>query len=343
MKLLRKMERRFGRYAIRNLSLVVIATYVFGYLCQFVAPRVLSYFTLDPAMIFQHGQVWRLVTWILIPPESLDFFTIIMLFFYYSIAKVLERTWGDFLFNVYIFGGLILTVAGACVMYGVLMAVGSPSALLNIQAIPYYCSTYYVNMSIFLAFALTYPDMEVLLYFFIPIRMKWMGWLYGAFLIYQFYKTPLWSGRILMIISLLNFLIYFLTTKNMRSLSPQEFRRRASFRKNGGVKPQKRRDVSKTSHGVHWNKTAEGGRQTGTSEQTQAEVRRPAEGFRKIAPGGARHVCAICGRTELTNPELEFRYCSRCEGNYEYCQDHLFTHVHVKNGSKPHLAEEEKQ
>ncbi len=185
--------------------------------------------------------------------------------------------------------------------------------------------------------------MEVLLYFFIPIRMKWMGWLYGAFLIYQFYKTPLWSGRILMIISLLNFLIYFLTTKNMRSLSPQEFRRRASFRKNSGVKPQKRRDVSKTSHGVHWNKTAEGGRQTGTSEQTQAEVRRPAEGFRKIAPGGARHVCAICGRTELTNPELEFRYCSRCEGNYEYCQDHLFTHVHVKNGSKPHLAEEEKQ
>ena len=122
---------------------------------------------MDPAMIFQHGQVWRLVTWILIPPESLDFFTIIMLFFYYSIAKVLERTWGDFLFNVYIFGGLILTVAGACVMYGVLMAVGSPSALLNIQAIPYYCSTYYVNMSIFLAFALTYPDMEVLLYFFI--------------------------------------------------------------------------------------------------------------------------------------------------------------------------------
>ena len=107
MKLLRKMERRFGRYAIRNLSL--------------------------------DGQVWRLVTWILIPPESLDFFTIIMLFFYYSIAKVLERTWGDFLFNVYIFGGLILTVAGACVMYGVLMAVGSPSALLNIQAIPYYC------------------------------------------------------------------------------------------------------------------------------------------------------------------------------------------------------------
>ena len=183
--------------------------------------------------------------------------------------------------------------------------------------------------------------MEVLLYFFIPIRMKWMGWLYGAFLIYQFYKTPLWSGRILMIISLLNFLIYFLATKNMRSLSPQEFRRRAEFRKNGGVKSQKRRDVSKTSRGVHWNRTAEGGRRTGMAEQ--AESRRPSEGFKKIVPGGARHVCAICGRTELTNPELEFRYCSRCEGNYEYCQDHLFTHVHVKNGSKPHLAEEEKQ
>ncbi|MBR5738900.1 MAG: hypothetical protein IKY02_02805, partial [Lachnospiraceae bacterium] len=44
--------------------------------------------------------------------------------------------------------------------------------------------------------------------------------------------------------------------------------------------------------------------------------------------GVARHKCAICGRTEKTNPELEFRYCSKCVGNYEYCMDHLYTHLH---------------
>ena len=52
-----------------------------------------------------------------------------------------------------------------------------------------------------------------------------------------------------------------------------------------------------------------------------------------VVPGKTRHRCAVCGRTELDNPELEFRYCSKCEGNYEYCQDHLYTHKHVTKDS----------
>lgn len=349
MKLLKNMERRFGRYAIRNLSMIVIMTYVIGYIMEFTVPGVLNYLTLDPYMIFRHGQVWRLITWILIPPESLDIFTIIMLFFYYSIAKVLERTWGDFLFNVYIFSGLIMTVIGACVMYFILAAAGTDGALTNMMGIPLFCSTYYVNMSIFLAFALTYPDMQVLLYFFIPIRMKWMGYLYGAFLIYRFIKMPLWSGRILMIISLLNFLIYFLSTRDMKRLSPQEFRRRANFRKavNRGRKAGTS-DSSYTSGKSSRGKTAPKGSgfDFGTWNARQKDtgsgqsVKRPSQGFTKINPGGAVHRCAICGRTELTDPELEFRYCSKCEGSYEYCQDHLFTHIHVKNKSKPSLTPE---
>ena len=54
----------------------------------------------------------------------------------------------------------------------------------------------------------------------------------------------------------------------------------------------------------------------------------------RSAPGHARHRCAVCGRTELDDPKLEFRYCSRCDGNYEYCMDHLYTHVHVINPDK---------
>lgn len=46
--------------------------------------------------------------------------------------------------------------------------------------------------------------------------------------------------------------------------------------------------------------------------------------------GVTKHQCAICGRNEITNPELSFRFCSKCNGNYEYCEEHLFTHQHVK-------------
>lgn len=338
MKLLSKLERRFGRYAIRNLSTIVIMTYVIGYIIEFVSPVSLNYLSLSPYMIFKHGQVWRLFTWVLIPPESPGIFTIIMLFFYYSLARTLERTWGDFLFNVYIIGGLILTVVGACVMYPILMAVGTEGALRELAAVPASCTTYYVNMSIFLAFASTYPDMQVLLYFFIPIKVKWLGYLYGAFLIYDFIRADGWTARILMIISLLNFVIYFLTTRNLKRLSPQEFRRRANYRKatgQGGKKIFGSRPAHKeTSQPESGSGQAEAGGQT---------IRKPSEDFKKIDPSGARHRCAICGRTELTNPELEFRFCSKCEGSYEYCQDHLFTHIHVKAGQKPQLTPEARE
>ena len=111
MNFLDKMERKYGRYALKNLPMFIIATYVAGYVLELLTPEMLGYLTLEPYYIL-HGQVWRLVTWILIPPSSLDIFTIIMLFFYFSIGQTLERTWGSFKFDVYIFSGLIFTVIG---------------------------------------------------------------------------------------------------------------------------------------------------------------------------------------------------------------------------------------
>ena len=126
-------------------------------------------------------------------------------------------------------------------------------------------STYYINMTIFLAFAMCYPDMRIMLYFIIPIKMKWMAGIYAALIIYEMIISS-WGGRVAIIASVLNFLIFFFTTRNYRSVSPKEIHRKRT----------------------------------------------------------------ICGRTELDDPNLEFRFCSKCNGNYEYCQDHLFTHEHVK-------------
>lgn len=277
MNFLNKMERKFGRYAIHNLSAYIIALYVAGYLLYFFAPAsIFSYLTLEPYYIL-HGQIWRLVTWILIPPESPGIFTIIMLFFYYSLGNSLEQTWGAFRYNVYIFMGMISTVLGAFLLYAIFGG--------NVLFGNALFSTYYINMSIFLAFAVSYPNMQVMLYFFIPIKMKWMGILYGFFIVYSFVKSS-WVGKVAIIASLLNFIVFFLMTRDYRRVSPKEIRRKQDFK-----------------------------RQMNTAK-----------------PGNSRqpmHKCAVCGRTELDGDDLEFRYCSKCDGNYEYCQDHLFTHQHV--------------
>ena len=116
MNFLNKLERKFGRYAIRNLTTYIIGIYVISYILVLIASGAMSWLTLEPALILR-GQVWRLVTWVLMPPETLSIFTIIMLFLYYSLGNTLERTWGAFRFNVYIFTGIIATVIGAFVLY----------------------------------------------------------------------------------------------------------------------------------------------------------------------------------------------------------------------------------
>lgn len=281
MNFFQKMERKYGRYAVPGLTNYIIVTYVIGYILYAFNPGWLEYITLEPGLILR-GQIWRLVSWVLIPPGSLDIFTIITLLFYYSIGMNLERTWGGFRYNVYIFGGLIFTIIGAFVCYAIAKA-GLPAG--SIPLIGGAFSTYYVSMSIYLAFALTYPDMQVLLYFVIPVKMKWMGFIYTAFIVYDCIQMT-WVGRVAVIASLLNFMVFFLMTRNYRKVSPKEIKRKKEF---------------------------------------QRALQQSMPG-----PGQTRHKCAVCGRTELDDPDLEFRYCSKCDGNYEYCQDHLFTHEHVK-------------
>ncbi|HIS32367.1 MAG TPA: hypothetical protein IAB44_12610 [Candidatus Limivivens intestinipullorum] len=279
MKFLNKLERKFGRYAIHNLAAYIIGMYVIGYVFYFFMPDIFQWLTLEPYYILR-GQIWRLVTWLLIPPESPGIFTIIMLFFYYSLGISLERAWGAFRFNVYILLGMISTVLGAFLLYAIL---GGGRLFGNA-----FFSTYYINMSIFLAFAMSYPNERVYLYFFIPVKMKWMGYLYLFFIVYSFVTTS-WVGRVAILASLLNFIVFFLITRDYRRISPGEFKRRYDFKKN--VQPNPRRSG-------------------GSGPVT-------------------KHKCAVCGRTELDGDDLEFRFCSKCDGNYEYCQDHLFTHKHV--------------
>lgn len=293
MNFLNKLERKIGKYAIPNLSLYLILGYALGYILVFISPAVRDFLTLNPYLIL-HGQIWRLVTWVIIPPSSFDLFTIIMLMFYYSVGTNLERTWGTFYYNVYLFMGMIFTILGSFLIMGISYIPAFHSYVLReaYGAAVYFplvarsFSTYYVNMSIFLGFAATFPEVQVLLMFIIPIKVKWMGIAYGVLLAVQFLQSDI-VGKIIIGASLLNFVVFFLMMRSglrMR-MSPRQVRRRHEYSRE--VKRAKPASVSK-------------------------------------------HKCAICGKNSEDNPEAEFRFCSKCNGNYEYCQDHLFTHTHVK-------------
>lgn len=280
-----KLERKFGRYGIPNLTMYMVICYVLGYLLMILNPGMLNMLSLEPAMILK-GQIWRLVTWVIYPPQTGNFllFVISIFFFYYPIGNSLERTWGTFRYNLYIFSGLLFVLIGAFLTYfftGRVYLVGTVF------------TTYYVSMSVFLAYAACYPNMQLLLWFVIPIKMKWMGWVYGAIILYNiiyYLRLGAWVMTVPIIASFLNFVLFFLSGISMYRFRPKEVKRQREFKK----------------------------------AMAQSRV--------NPATGGsvAKHKCAICGRTELDDPNLEFRFCSKCNGNYEYCQDHLFTHEHVK-------------
>lgn len=280
----KRTKRSFG---ITNLTLILIICYAVGYILELVNPSMLSYLTLDPYQIL-HGQVWRLVTWLIVPPGSFDVFTLLMLYFYYRIGTLLENIWGIVKYSRYIVGGIVMTVIASFLMLAYLRyGMGLTGDMLE-----YYSaigslvafSTYYINLSIFMGYAATFPDMRVLFMFFIPVKVKVMGIIDLLLLGYMFITGSVFE-RFAIGAALLNMGIFLLTNKV--AINPMQLIRRQKFNQ----------EIKKVTH---------------------------------MQPAGSRHKCAVCGRTDETNPELEFRFCSKCNGNYEYCQDHLFTHEHVK-------------
>lgn len=307
--MLDKMERKIGKFAIRNLTNYLIGGYIIGYIlyfgARFTSLDILDLASLEPYYIIHKIQIWRLISWVLMPPPENIVFAIIMMIFYWQLGTQLERTLGTFRYNVYIFGGIIFTILGAFLLYGIYYATtGVP-----VTGIGSYFSTYYINMSIFLAFAVLYPDMEIYLYFLIPIKMKWMAIVYGILLVFEFVQTNA-AGRVALCASLLNFLLFFLSTRNWRRIDPREKKRQHDWKK-----------AYEGSGGG--GSSYSGGGSGGFNPFGGAQSARKSQGAPRV------HKCEICGRTEVTNPELTFRYCSKCRGNHEYCNDHLFTHKHI--------------
>ncbi|WP_310603927.1 hypothetical protein [Anaerosporobacter sp.] len=289
MKFISKLERKFGRYAIRDLMKYITILYVLGALLELISPAFYgAYLCLDVGKVL-HGQVWRLVTFIICPAGLSGgtgiFFFAIEMYLYYMIGTSLENAWGAFRFNLYYISGILCNIIAAFILY---FAIGGT----------YPMGLEYINRAMYFAFAVIYPNVQFMLFFVLPVKVKHLAYIYAAVIGYDVIKyiryafeTPYTQIRniylalgISILVALLNFVIFFFATRNQKRLSPTMQKRRRTYRK---------------------------------------EARRSAAGV-------TRHKCAVCGRTELDDENLEFRFCSKCDGNYEYCMEHLFTHTHVK-------------
>ena len=189
MNWLDKLERKLGRFALPGLMRVVVVGMALVFCCELLFPQAMLeyYLYFSPALIAQ-GQVWRIFTFIFLPPQSSLLFIVFALYFYYFIGNALENEWGSFRFTLYYLLGVVGTIIAG------LLTGGSTNS--------------YLNLSLFFAFAALYPNMQVLLFFFIPIKIKWLAYLDAALFAYQFLLGT-WQTRAAILASLLNFLIFF--------------------------------------------------------------------------------------------------------------------------------------
>lgn len=271
------------RFGIPNLMRVIVignvAVYVLMLLTQANDANALSFLTFNLNALL-HGEVWRLVTFVFVPAYSSPFALLISLYFYYWIGSTLERQWGTAKFNLYYISGALLTVLGVVL-----------ASLITSNPYLTAAGTGYVNLSMFFAFAFLFPDTTVLLFFILPVRMKWLAYLDGALFAFDIIKAigaHNWAGVVLPIVALLNFAVFIWPEVHY-------LKERAKYQNS---------------------------RKTVQFRQAQQQQAKQAQ------QQGYRHKCAVCGRTDTDYPDLQFRYCSKCVGYHCFCQDHIFNHVH---------------
>jgi hypothetical protein len=268
MALLNRLERIFGRFAIPNISLYLVLGQVLFWSVTFLGFFDLERIALLPLAV-QAGEVWRLVTFLLLPPNSHPVFIAFAWYMFWMMGSALEGYWGVFRYNLFIFLGWVLTVAAAWLF---------PSI---------YATNVFLAGGVFLAFAFLNPDFEFLIFFILPVKIKWLALIQWVFYGYALVVGS-WPVRLAVLASVGNFLVFF-----------------------AGDLIQLIRT----------------GRRRMEHQARQAAVRE--------SENEPRHRCHICGKTEQTHPQMDFRYCSKCAGDECYCTEHIANHAHTTAAKPP--------
>ena len=302
------MRKRFERFCLRhrnkgipNLMLYITIGNGLVYLLSLINGGAFLYNWLyfDKSAILQ-GQVWRLISYIFTSaPDSNPFLTLIGLYFFYHISRGIEHQMGTFRFNLYYFTGIVLMST-----YAMIFCPTEPMIIDNyfvdttIFTYIYSDMAFYLHLSMVLTFCVACPDAQFLIFFILPVKAWFLSLVYLALValsIYNWsYPVMLFPHNLFPLVGLANFLLF--AGKDVVNLLPPALR------------PVPRRKAVPTHRSP--------GKPIPFAEH------KPSLAY--------NHRCTICGRTDVSDPDLEFRYCSRCNGYFCYCSDHINNHTHVE-------------
>ena len=316
---MKKLRRNFERFCyknrnrgIPNLMLYVVIGSGIVYLLSLMNGGSLLYDLLafNKTKILQ-GQVWRLISYIFTYTiGGSPILVIVSLFCFYSLGRHMESIWGTFRFNLFYLSGILLMDIFAMICCPTLPAEIAPGeAAAYYEALSYQLfyegrMVYYLNLTLLIAYATLFPDAQFIILFILPVKAWIMGLLYLALNLIEIYNLCypnfLFPHCLFPLVGFANYLLFF--GKDVANLLPTFWRAKLA---------------------------------RGSNKQHRSEKQAPIP-FRPANPSAERkqtnytHRCSVCGRTDVSNPELEFRYCSRCQGYHCYCQDHISNHTHIQ-------------
>jgi len=190
-RFLAKLERKYGRYAISQLTLTLTALQGLVFILELANPGFHRHLVLNVDRVMQ-GEVWRLITYLIIPPSFSLFWGLFALSIYYMVGTSLEAQWGALKYQVFLLTGMLFTTVAA--------------VLLGIQA-----TNTYLLMSLFLAFGTLFPDIEFRIYFVLPVKVKWLALLDAVSLVLMFFTAEGWL-RLMPVLAVGNYLLFFTPT-----------------------------------------------------------------------------------------------------------------------------------
>lgn len=211
MSLLSRLQRRLGRFAIPNLTSLLIVGQVAVYMVEMTQPGSVARILFDPTLVAE-GEIWRVFTFLFTPPFSNPLFALIFWLLLYRFGTALEQEWGTFRYNLFLLIGYLANVGAAFAG----SAVGAPVAATNS----------FLYGTIFLAFARLFPDYVLYLMFVLPVKVKWLALLQWILYAHRLLVGP-WVVKMLVIASVLNYLLFF-GRAHWRDL--RHWRRRQEYR-----------------------------------------------------------------------------------------------------------------
>ena len=286
-----KFCSRHPRFGVPNLAMYIaiaqVAIFFLDLFTRGMFSSLLSFWAPD----ILRGQVWRLVTFVVVPNSSNPFYLLLGCYFYYWIGSMLEREWGTAKFNLFYLCGIVLSAVLGMVFSLMQWDLISYLDRMGLSSVNL---AYYLNLSIFLIIATLYGEMQVLLLFVIPIKMKWAALIDVVLIVVDVIQYVQVGWWVFALFPLASFVNYFIFTWPVWSMKLGFARRRAD--------PQ-----------------------VINFKRAQKQAQKKAK-----ETGGYMHKCAVCGLTDLDDPNMEFRYCSKCDGYYCYCANHINNHIHIR-------------